>query len=249
VFQRLNIALLASLLAFTGCKKDEEEPTPVSTKGSVAFQVENVVGNQPVVLGQMNYLNAAGDSFQVDMLKYYIGQFEWIKEDGSVFKSENYQLINASNSSSLSFTLDSIPNGTYTGLRIHLGVDSIHNHSFTQYAALDASSGMVWSWNTGYIFYKHEGKYRDSAGVHQNLLFHYGTDRTYTSALLSLNNLVINSDTRQLKLKLDLAAVYAQPNIIDFNIWNNNQSLTTQEYPWMDAMKANFSNSFSVAIQ
>lgn len=245
------LAIILSVSILGGCKKDDEEkptPTPADTTGSVAFQVSNRIGNQDLALGYLSYVNAAGDSFQVDLLKYYISGFEWKRADGTYFQSKNYQLINASQPTSLNFSLTGIPNGTYTGLRFYLGVDSLSNHTLTNNAALDASSGMIWSWNTGYIFFKHEGKYIDSNQVEKPLLFHYGTDRGFATVDLPLDNFVVNSDSRQLNLTFDLAALYANPNMIDFNIWNNNQSLTTQEYPWLDAMKQNFSQSFSVHV-
>ncbi len=244
--------ILPLVLLCLGCKKEDAIdpiPTPVPTTGTASFHVQNKVGNDALSLGLMHYVNANGDSFQVDLLKYYISHFEWLRADGTSFHSENYQLINQSNPSSLDFNLSNIPNGTYTGLRFYLGVDSLSNHTLTNNDALDASSGMIWSWNTGYIFFKHEGKYVDSNHVHQPLLYHYGTDRGYATVNLPLDHLIINSDTRSLNLQFDLAQLYSNPNLIDFSIWNNNQSLTTQEYPWIDAMKQNFSQSFSVSIQ
>lgn len=247
------ITLLVCMVFLASCKKDEEDihihPEPIATTGTASFHVENKVGNEVLRTGLMSYQNASGDSFQVDLLKYYIGQFEWLRADGTSFQSDNYQLINASDLPSLNFQLANIPNGTYTGVRFNLGVDSLRNHTFTNFGALDASSGMIWSWNTGYIFFKHEGRFIDSLNATRSLLFHYGTDRGFTQIQLPLDNLVINADTRNLKLTFDLAALYREPNPIDFNIWNNNQSLTTQEYPWLDAMKDNFSSSFSINIQ
>jgi hypothetical protein len=245
------LAVLVCVFILNSCKKDDNHihPEPIATIGTASSHVENKVGNDVLRTGLMCYQNASGDSFQVDLLKYYIGQFEWLRADGTSFQSNNYQLINASNSSSLDFQLTNIPNGTYTGLRFCLGVDSVSNHTFTNYNALDASYGMIWSWNTGYIFFKHEGRFIDSLNATKSLLFHYGTDRGFTQIQLPLDNLVINADTRNLKLTFDLAALYREPTPIDFNSWNNNQSLTTQEYPWIDAMRNNFSSSFSISIQ
>jgi hypothetical protein len=251
MFRKTLPVFFLVLTLWSSCKKEEtpdHNHDPISTSGTAAIHVENVVGTEALQLGVMQYKNASADSFQVDLLKYYISNFEWIRDDGTSYKSRNYQLINASNVSSLDFQLDQIPNGTYTGLKFYLGVDSLSNHTLTNSAALDASSGMIWNWNTGYIFFKHEGKYVDSTGVHQPLLFHFGTDRALAEVTLPLNNLVFNSNSRNVVLKLDLASLYGSPNAIDFNIWHNNQSLTTQEFPWLDAMKQNFSSSFYVSI-
>jgi hypothetical protein len=246
-----QLSVVIFLLVIGSCKKDETHihPEPPATTGTATIHIENKVDNDVLRTGLMCYQNASGDSFQVDLLKYFIGKFEWLRADGTSFQSDNYQLINASNVASLDFQLANIPNGTYTGLRFCLGVDSISNQTLTNYNALDASSGMIWSWDTGYIFFKHEGRFIDSLNATKSLLFHYGTNRGFTKIQLSLDNLVINGDTRNLKLTFDLAALYREPTLIDFNSWNNNQSLTTQEYPWIDAMRNNFSSSFSISIQ
>lgn len=245
------LTVLVYLLTIGSCKKDENhiQSEPIATTGKASIHVENKVGNDVLLTGLMRYQNASGDSFQVDLLKYYIGQFEWLRADGTSFKSDNYQLINASDLTSLDFQLANIPSGIYTGVRFNLGVDSSSNHTFTNYNALDASSGMIWSWNTGYIFFKHEGRFIDSLNTVKSLLFHYGTDRGFTQIQLPLDNLVINADTRNLQLTFDLGALYRESTPIDFNSWNNNQSLTTQEYPWLDAMRNNFNSSFSIGIQ
>jgi hypothetical protein len=248
-----QLTFLFCLILLGSCKKDDDaiviESEPPAITGIASIHVENKVGNDVLRTGLMCYQNASGDSFQVDLLKYYIGRFEWLRADGTSYKTDNYQLINASNLPSLDFQLANIPNGTYTGVRFNLGVDSISNHTFTNYDALDASSGMIWSWNTGYIFFKHEGRFVDSLNATKPLLFHYGTDRGFTQIQLPLDNLVINANTRNLQLTFDLGALYREPTPIDFNSWNNNQSLTTQEYPWIDAMRYNFGSSFSINIQ
>lgn len=40
-----------------------------------------------------------------------------------------------------------------------IGVDSLRNVSGAQTGALDPSNDMFWDWNTGYIFFKLEGRY------------------------------------------------------------------------------------------
>jgi hypothetical protein len=114
---------------------------------------------------------------------------------------------------------------------------------------LDPSTGMIWSWNTGYIFFKHEGKFIDSTGQERSLLFHYGTDRGRALVDLPLDQFTLTGATKRLKISLDLEKLYGDPNIIDFNQYNNNQSLTIQEYPWIDQMRENFQNAFQVIAQ
>ena len=105
------------------------------------------------------------------MLKYYVSNFTLVKADGSETNFKNYQLLDASEPSSLTFALDSVLNGEYTSVKFLIGVDSSRNHTGVQDGALDPVHGMIWSWNTGYIFFKHEGNFKDSTGTTRPLIY------------------------------------------------------------------------------
>jgi hypothetical protein len=62
-------------------------------------------------------------------------------------------------------------------VRFSVGVpyDENHRDAATQAAPLGTESGMFWSWNSGYIFHRIEGKV-DSAGVEKPFVFHIGAD-------------------------------------------------------------------------
>ena len=75
---RMRFSKLLTVLVFViildSCKKDENHihPEPIATTGTASIHVENKVGNDVLRTGLMCYQNASGDSFQVDLLKYYI---------------------------------------------------------------------------------------------------------------------------------------------------------------------------------
>ncbi|MFM2134906.1 MAG: hypothetical protein RL021_306, partial [Bacteroidota bacterium] len=187
---------------FSACNKDQDD-NPVPTNGVVRFQFSNVVGSAPVQLGQLIYTNAAGNLWQADLLKYYISNATLVRADSSGFNTQNYDLIDEELPESKSFQSNSIPNGTYTSLRFLVGVDSARNNDLDQAGDLDPSYGMFWPWNTGYIFYKHEGYFQDSAGALQPLLFHYGTDLSLVTVELPVN-LTVKGDRKTIAIAFDL---------------------------------------------
>src|SRR4051812_3638213 len=105
----LAAALLCLSLLSSCTKKDPEPSVPQYSKLQVSFA--NEVDGQALGLGPMSYTNAAGNKYSVDLLKYYVTNFTLIKADGTEKNYKNYNLIDASNAASQTFTLDSVLNG------------------------------------------------------------------------------------------------------------------------------------------
>jgi hypothetical protein len=89
-----------------------------------------------------------------------------------------------------------------------VGVDSTRNVSGAQTGALDPTNGMFWTWNTGYIFAKLEGRSPSSAAPFQKLTHHIGGFRTGENAIRKITlampfeigrakELVINADVQK----------------------------------------------------
>ncbi len=159
---------------------DDETTTPSNpgtttyNAGDVGIEFMNIAGTVALdASGATNYVNAAGESFNVSMFKYYVSNVKLIKQDGSKYEVPNsYFLIDANDTNSLKVDLANIPGGKYTGLEYTIGVDSARNVSGSQTGALDPANGMFWSWTTGYIFMKLEGQ--SSASSNNNYKYHIG---------------------------------------------------------------------------
>ncbi len=145
------------------CKKDKlSEPTAELAEVSVEF--DNIVGGQNLFLNTVNYANAAGETFSVSLLQYYISNIQLRRTDGSTYTVEqdsSYFLIRESNPSTR-FARFRAPAGNYDRLTFVLGVDSLRNTMdiSRRTGVLDPSGGedgMYWGWNSGYIFLKMEG--------------------------------------------------------------------------------------------
>jgi hypothetical protein len=104
---------------------------------------------------------------------------------------------------------------------------------------------MIWSWNTGYIFFKHEGVYKDSLQQNQGLLYHYGTDKALVYIELTMQPLVVNGNSKKVNLAFDLNSLYAAPNQLDFNVNSVHQSTSPGDVAWLQKMQANFTQAFS----
>jgi len=238
---RLVVAGLIGSVLFASCNKDDS-PAPY---GKVTVSFANEVAGQPLVLGPMSYTNAAGNTYSVDMLKYYVSNFRLVKADGTEQPFTNYELIDASKPETLSFSLDSVINGEFTSLKFMLGIDSSRNHTGAQDGDLDPVHGMIWTWSTGYIFFKHEGSFRDSTGATRQLAFHLGTDNALTSITVPIPKLSVAGDKRKLYLNFDLNRAYnSSAGNMDFNFDNNRMSSGRDDIFWVYAMTANLGAAF-----
>ncbi len=151
------MAVAAAVFAWglSSCTKE-----PVATNGSIQIQMDYVwaMDMQSFELNTPYLHPMSGDSLEFTTFKHYISHVRLQREDGTYWDApESFYLLDASEPSSLQWTIEEIPGGNYKGLQITLGVDSLRNVSGAQTGALDPANNMFWSWNSGYIMIKAEG--------------------------------------------------------------------------------------------
>jgi endonuclease/exonuclease/phosphatase family metal-dependent hydrolase len=106
----------------------------------------------------------------VETLKCYVGHIELLDMNKQIIgrDSFSYRLIDFKNSNSLNFSVNT--NSNYASyVRLTLGVDSITNATGIHCCALDPANGMYWSWQSGYIQFKLEGKEKDGTALNLHL--------------------------------------------------------------------------------
>ncbi len=223
----LPIAVVLLGLA-TSCKGDKPPVVPEPVAGKLTVKFENVAGSQALELGGTKYVNAHGDSFSVNMFKYYISNIVLINDKGEEFaEPESYHLINQSESSSLNFDIKEITKGTYTGVKLMIGVDSLRNVSGAQTGALDPMNGMFWTWNTGYIMAKFEGNSPQSGNPAGTVIMHLGgfngEYNSVKSCSFTLNTpIVIDSNNpRTFVFQSNILSWFEGKNQIDFQTYYN----------------------------
>lgn len=238
-FGLLLIALCT--ITISSCRKDLD----TKCKSYTRVNVFNVIGENEFHLDS-TYTNGAGEAYNAYMLKYYISHMKLVNENGERVELYEHELIDHAVPTSLQLDQVEIPDGHYTSLEFNLGVDSLHNHSGDQAGDLDPLYGMIWTWNTGYIFFKHEGYFTSStSGTQQPLIYHYGTDRALAPISLPIE-LHVEGNKSIIQLQFDLNKLYSNPNTIAFTGNNNHQSLSAGDIPWINELRANFPNAFSV---
>jgi len=238
---RSALLLLAviTLLFAQSCKKNE----PGSQTSDLTFVFENVVDDQSVEYGKLQYQNDFGNRYSVNTLKYYVSHIRLETADGQQYALNNYDLINQDDLEASEIQADSIPNGRYVTLKFNVGIDSVRNHSGDQSGDLDPSFGMAWSWTTGYIFFRHEGNYINSFGDTTQLFFHLGTDAAMTEVSVPLDKLDLDGAAQKVVIQLDLNELYQYIDFREFGVEHSSTGI--KEGYWILMMREGLRRAFT----
>lgn len=199
----LFIAIAITTLA-TSCKKDTTPQYNTSINAPLSIEFDNVVGGSNLQLGTGNYTNAANEQFKVTMLRYFVSNIVLTKTDGTKYtvpQDSCYFLIDESKLQTLTPKVN-VPEGEYSKIDFVLGVDSLRNTKdlLQRTGVLDPTgnaSGMYWSWNSGYIFFKMEGTSSVSTQTNNVFQYHIGLFGGYaTPTLNNLKKISIDLTTR-----------------------------------------------------
>jgi hypothetical protein len=189
--------------------------------GKLAIVFDHYAGNQLLQFDSVIYKNGMGQSYTVTKFKYYVGNIHLKRKSGQGVDFNEYYLINEEEEESKRIMLEQIPSGEYTGIEFIVGVDSMHNCSGAQSGVLDPVNAMFWTWNTGYIFLKLEGKSPDSKSPGNIFEYHIGGYKQPANCIrkisLDFNKPLSPEKIKELHIKVDIAEILKAKTIIDFS--------------------------------
>ncbi len=220
--KNISLLVLFAGLLLVSCR-DKESPPPspsinkydtisnfqgllVPTNGKLKVKVSYVFGNNPVELNTQFYNTIGGDTFTISLIRHYFSNLTLIGEEKSI-NLGNYQLINAAEEPGKSFEISGVQAGVYNQLSLVIGVDSVRNSSGLQEGALDPAYGMFWTWATGYIFFKLEGRTTQN----QTFGLHVGSNTIIPINTASLSQFKIKSTSPTLTIAIDLKEMLEGP--------------------------------------
>lgn len=96
------------------------------------------------------------DSFQLDGFRFYVSSFTFYKGPKRVKKNKDAFLLDAA-TNHLTCQVKK-PAGKFDAVGFTLGIDSLTNVSGAMGGDLDPAKGMYWTWQSGYINFKLEGR-------------------------------------------------------------------------------------------
>ncbi|MCU0430994.1 MAG: hypothetical protein MUF42_13600 [Cytophagaceae bacterium] len=193
--------------------------TTSGKKQNLHVFIQPTFGKQALTLETQAYRSTQGDTVFIDVFRFYISNLQILYRDGKTFSIPNsYYLIDASDTASCHLQLSSLPLGAIAGLSFHIGVDSAKSVSGAHAGDLDLSKGMYWSWNSGYINAKLEGRSPSCLSHKQQFEFHVGgyahPNNSLRKAIVMLPvNTSAEATSRTLQLQADVSVWFAKRSL------------------------------------
>jgi hypothetical protein len=193
----------------------------------------NILFNEKPIQLDINYISNTSDTLSFSTIKFYLSSFEFHFTDNSVFKETNsYHLVDFEKPSSkqLSFSKLHFKNKEIKSIQFNIGVDSLMSVSGAMKGDLDATNGMYWAWQSGYINMKIEGKSSSCATRKNKFQFHIGG---YLKPNYAMRNVNIKfndnfNNKNQIDIGMDLGKLFSEIRLKESN---------TIMIPGNDAMK------------
>jgi hypothetical protein len=207
-------------LLLLSCGEDEAP----AESATLRLNFSHVVKGEALALNTGRYVNAAGETYNIQKFKYYISNLRLRNtRSGEVYNEpDSYHLVNTADGPDFNITISDLPDGEFNQLEFGIGVDNASNTSTDRFGDLDPSNDMAWDWNTGYKFILLEGLYFPEQGDSQPLVYHVGEDMNYRTLTFNLEQApgstisLSPGQLRQLNLTVDIAQIFENPHTVSF---------------------------------
>lgn len=184
-------------------------------QSKLQIKLVHQVDSQELNIPSPSYSNNFNQDFILTKFKYYVGNVELHSEKDTI-QLDKYFLIDDIDSLSKIIEVKLKKNTTYNQLQFTLGVDSIDNCSGVQSGALDPMNGMFWSWNTGYIFFKLEGRSKFSSAPGKFLEYHIGGFKEPINCIRTISLPIEVCESGELFVIADISRFLSYPTPISF---------------------------------
>lgn len=195
------------LLCIIFCKTTAQAQYPIHLEFQVFFDTAKLVLNDGF------YSTKKNKAIRIDVLKFYISNIAFFKNDKLVWKEPNsFHLVNMENPSSLKWSITNPKNKRFDSIQFSIGIDSSTNMAGVMGGDLDPTKGMYWTWQTGYIHFKLEGNSPDCPTRQNIFQYHIGgyqypfnTFRTLRLKTKNKKNIYIRTDIKPFLDEIDIS--------------------------------------------
>jgi hypothetical protein len=159
-----------------------------------------------------------GVSYRIEVLRFYISEVALVKAGGSEVRFPGVFLADFKKdgpAQNVTIRRLDAPPGEYAGIRFAVGVPRELNHldAAKQKPPLGIETGMFWSWNSGYIFYKLEGRFMKE-GKPSAFLLHLGTSSftqqvNLTDLMRGTTRIVVPAAGTSVRMGLDVNSAFS----------------------------------------
>jgi hypothetical protein len=240
--KQLLFCLLYAFFLITvvvSCRKDPVIPPPDPDYGKLVFKFDHQVNGQPLAIDTFGYVNAAGDTFSVSDIQYFISDITLHNSNGETYmiaQSNGIHYIDTDIPSTFTWTVsDDIPAANYQSVSFTFGINQVKNLS--NMFVNPPESNMFWPemMGGGYHYMKLNGSWKDDTGAVRMFNFHLGigqiydainTDsvvafvQNYFTVTLPASSFVLDSaETKEMQIVMNIESWFDTPNNWDWNFW------------------------------
>jgi len=192
-----------------------------SNEYSVIFDL--TVNGKPLELAKSYELKKNQDNLIFDVLRFYISDFQLFDNETLINNSiKKHILIDLEKPESLQIAMNEY-SGTFNKVKFKLGIDSLTNVSGAMGGDLDPLYGMYWTWQSGYINFKLEGRANKCPARKNEFMFHLGGYQTPNLAAQDIE-LEIKRAKKGIKIILPIDELLSQINLKEnYRIMSPNQ--------------------------
>lgn len=214
-----KIVLLLVLLSvlFSSCHKEKT----VALSMSFAFEVDG----QPMVQDIRQYVNAAGNQYEVNEVMFFISDISFYKSDGTVITRERIHYVDADIPSTLDWDLGLLPQGDYSAISFTFGLNDGQNRSNRFVNPPECNMSWPEVMGGGYHYMKINGKWLADDGQVKPFNLHTGRGQIYDEEG-NVTEFVDNSFTVRIEKPFTLKEQWNTLQLVmDINQWFNAQQV------------------------
>lgn len=147
-------------------------------------------------LQQEKMYSLQGGTVSIEACRFYVSHFCFLKGKDTVWKEPNsVHLTDAFKGETQKLLFKTSRKFDFDRISFQLGIDSTTNVSGAMGGDLDPTTGMYWSWQSGYINFKAEGKSSLCVNADKTFQFHLGG---YASPFTSLQNIILKVSAKNI---------------------------------------------------
>lgn len=214
---KITLSLIAVLL-FNSCKRTEDVVPKKIDKGILLKLTLNYkVDGIPFIFDSIIYTNNAGNTYEVTRLEYYISNITFHSTSTKDFAPGKIVYVNAQMPLTNSIIIDSVPKGQYNYITFNIGIDTVHNISYSL-PNTNENINMAWPayMGGGYHFMKLEGNYIYPPSK-TGFFIHLGQNCSLVTCIIN-HPFIVTSATSEIKLSMNLNEWFRSPILYDFNV-------------------------------
>jgi hypothetical protein len=248
------IAILILTISFVACHKEDNTTT-------LTIGFTQSVGDQPFIKDSLQYINAAGNQYEINDLQYFVSDIVLHKSDGkevAFTEGNGIHYVDIDIPGTLTWAIDQeIPTGDYTSVSFTFGINEEKNK--TNLFVNPPERDMFWpdAMGGGYHYMKMNGQWVDILNQFTPFNFHLGIGmmddgmggmsfiQNYFTVHIPNSGVNLTAGSNhKLILKMDIASWFETPHVWD---WDSIGGQIMQKQWAMEMACENGADAFSCA--